>query len=255
MTQDYRERQVVRDREWREAWAALSPDARAAMEAKMGSSDDAPVQFRNGHVLHETASEPAPQGTKETVGRREDAGEMAEHHADFRSNPDIAAAVDSLADQLREQFGLTSPAAAQFGISGAQLDAFLRFQLRQCERIAAWHEEQVRLENQRQAAMTLGRVVGFLLLPGNLRLRAHGLAHAARMAKRNGLTSLRASAIACGVTQTAMCNVAWKCVELLGLPPLEGAKSGEAKEKYRNDKKTNHWRTQKCKLEKRKTAK
>jgi hypothetical protein len=45
-----------------------------------------------------------------------------------------------------------------------------------------------------------------------------------------------------------MRRVAWKWVEQLGLPPLEGAKSEEAREAYSKDKKSNHWRTKKCTL-------
>lgn len=223
MSEDYRITQSRMDREFKAAWDALPPQDRAELEAKMSANREYPVLKTRGKVVHETSHAEAAQGLKESVGRREDAGALAEHHADFREVPDMATAVDHVPDVVRELWTQGGAVA-----------------------VAKWHEAQMMEVAARQAASVLGRIVGFFLLPGNLRLRAHGLAHAGRMAKRNGLGSLRDSADACGVTPTAMCNVAWKCVEILGLPPLENAKSEAAKASYRKDKNTNHWRKQKC---------
>jgi hypothetical protein len=98
-------------------------------------------------------------------------------------------------------------------------------------------------------SLQLNRVIGFFLQPGNLLVRAHALAHAARMAAISGLRSLRHSSEVCKVSVEAVRKVAWKWVELLKLPPLEGAKSDQAREKYRQDKQTNHWRSQTCSAE------
>jgi len=91
-------------------------------------------------------------------------------------------------------------------------------------------------------------MIGLLLMPGNVMLRVHALAHASRMSKEFDLRSLRHSSEICKVTVEAVRKIAWKWVALLGFPPLEGAKSEEAKKKYSEDKKKNHWRKQKvCK--------
>ena len=221
---DYMAIQRQRDREMMQAWEDMPPAQRAALEGKMRASAEHPVLMKDGAVLHETSHAEAREGLKECVGATENAVEMAEHHASFREMPDMPGSVDKPLDVIRELLADSGP-----------------------EAVARWHEEQIARQNTWQLAVVLGRIVGFFLLPGNLRLRAHGLAHAARMAKRNGMGSLRDSAKACGVSVEAVRKVAWRCVELLGLPPLEAAKSDEAKAKYRSDKQTNHWRNQKCK--------
>jgi hypothetical protein len=223
---DYGDQQYRRNEEWRLAWASLPADARAELERAMAQNAEYPVEKANGRVIHETANERASAEGRETVGRESDAVGMCEHRKEFAHMPDMAAAVDTVTDQLQEEFDLTRVQAV---------------------RIAAWHTAHVSTEVQRQIALLLLRIIGFFMLPGNLLIRAHALAHAARMATMNGFKSLRDSAGACGVSVEAIRKIAWKWVAMLGLPPLDGAKSTEARAKYSADKKTNHWRHQKCK--------
>lgn len=174
----------------------------------------------------DTGRDPAPdRGRKEVVGREHDITEDLETHAG--TEVDFAAACDTLADQIMEQFAPLTP--------------------KQAEELAKFMAERADAALKEQGAIFLARIVGFFLLSSdNLTARAHGLAHAARMSRRNGLGSLRDSAKVCNVSHEWMRKVAWKWCELLGLPPLENAKSPEAKKAYSEDKKTNHWRNRKC---------
>jgi hypothetical protein len=208
----YEDRQRVRDEEYCKAWEALPPSKRE--------------QLLNHGLTADCDRDPAPdRGRREVVGREHDASEDLETHGGVEV--DYAEACDSLADKIQQEFGPMSRD--------------------QAERIAAFMAERAQAALIEQSSLILARIVGFFLLSSdNLQARAHALAHAARMAARNGLRSLRHSAEVCGVSPEWMRKVAWKWVEQLGLPPLEGAKSEEAREAYSKDKKTNHWRTKKC---------
>lgn len=158
----------------------------------------------------------------------DDAAVLFENSA-AHSTPELAtAAADRLPDLLAEKFALTSE---------------------QARGIVEWHQERLKAEVAQETSTVLQRVIGFFLLADNAKLAAHALAHAARMAKLTGFSSLRKSAEAIGVSPEGIRKVAWKWVELLGLPPLEGAKSAEARAAYSEDKKTNHWRNRPCTME------
>jgi hypothetical protein len=185
------------------------------------------VRHKNGTeelIAYLSDDEPAAD-----LGRAEDLAEMLERWdcEGVSVRQDMAGHIDKLDNWLCEKFGVTPV---------------------QAKEIAVWHALAVHRKVRVETALTLRRVIGFFLLPeGSLLVRAHALAHAARMASINGLTSLRHSAELCRVSVEAIRKVAWQWIALLNLPPLEAAKSEEAKERYAEDKKTNHWRTQKCK--------
>lgn len=174
-------------------------------------------------VLADTGLQPA----KDTC-EKDDAATIFGDSTKLSETPDMAREVDRLADMLMERFALDS---------------------RRAKRLARLHKGMVQREVRRETSLQLLRVIGFFMLPGNLLIRAHALAHAARMAASSGFTSLRESARATGASVEAIRKVTWKWIELLKLPSLEGAKSAEARESYRNSANTKHWRHQKCTLE------
>lgn len=159
------------------------------------------------------------------VTRDDDAVTLFANTMAMAVEDDVPAAVDRLAHELQQRFGLT---------------------LLQAHQIEQWHREAVRREVDRETGEQLNRVIGFLLLADNVRLCVHALAHAARLAKLAGFPSLRASAKAIGVSVEAVRKVAWRWVELLKLPPLEGAKTAEARARYSHIATTDHWRNKKC---------
>lgn len=209
---DHRERQSARDAEYLAEWQRMP----AALRAKLAAA---------GVHGPDTGNKRA-----EDVGREDDVAAVASNRSDMSDWPDMAAATDKLSDALMEEFG----------IGRAQATG-----------IAALIEQRVSEATMETQSLQLARIVGFFLAGSdNLQARAHGLAQAARMAASNGLGSLRQSAKACGVSHEWMRRVAWRWCELLGLPPLEGAKSAAACEAYREDKKNNHWRKRTCKAHK-----
>jgi hypothetical protein len=208
----YLERQSILDAQYRRAWEELSADQRESLAA---AGIDGP----------DCGRDPAPDQGREIVCR-EDAAVIGDRHCG--EEIDFAAAVDQLGDELAQNFGVTPQ-------QGAALAAFI--------------ERRINDALMERHSLMLARVVGFFLAGSeNLQARAHGLAHAARMAPLNGLRSLRHSAELCNVSVEWLRRVAWKWCDLLELPPLEGAKSAEARAAYSKDKQTNHWRTKKCTL-------
>jgi hypothetical protein len=184
--------------------------------------------YRNGrrtgtYVLADNGLEKATD-----VCRDDDAAVLFENSAILSTPELITVSADKLPNLLAEKFDLTEG---------------------QAEGIVAWHQERLKAEIAQETSSILRRVIGFFLLADNAKICAHALAHAARMARLTGFSSLRRSADAIGVSVEGIRKVAWKWVELLGLPPLEGAKSPEAKARYSADKKTNHWRNRPCTLE------
>ena len=175
------------------------------------------------YVLADTGREKAGD-----VCRDDDAAALFENSAVLSTPELITVSADKLADLLAERFDLTAG---------------------QAEGIVAWHQERLKVEVAQETSSVLQRVIGFFLLADNAKICAHALAHAARMARLTGFSSLRKSAEAIGVSVEGIRKVAWRWIELLGLPPLEGAKSSEAKARYSEDKKTNHWRNRTCTLE------
>lgn len=166
------------------------------------------------------------------VCRNDDAATLFEN-SEVMSTPEVATMeADKLADVLAERFDLTPG---------------------QAEGIVAWYEAQLKAVVAEETSSILRRVIGFFLLADNAKMCAHALAHAARMARLTGFSSLRKSAEAIGVSVEGLRKVAWKWIELLKLPPLEGAKSTEAKARYSETQTKNHWRNQTCTLENLKT--
>ena len=206
------QRQYMRDTEYRRAWEALTPEQVAEMAAV-------------GIKSHDCDREPAPyRGERVIVGRDGDIGTLCDRSGGVEV--DFAGSVDKLSDHLAEDFGVTRLQAVK---------------------LAAFIEARTKDALTERSALLLARIVGFFLIGSdNLQARAHGLAHAARMARRNGLLSLRHSAKLCGVSPEWMRRVAWRWCDTLDLPPLEDAKSPAARASYRHDKLTNHHRTKKC---------
>ncbi len=217
---DYSERQYQRDAEYLEACDAWIANASSREIEKMKELGLAHTNPKTGQlVLADVAGKPSND-----VCCDGDAAQLFENSLRSAEWSDVSVAVDKLPDLLAEQFGL-SPEKARA--------------------LADWHANRVNAEVSRETALQLNRVIGFYLQPGNIKVRTHALAHAARMAALSGLRSLRHSAQLCEVSVEAIRKVAWRWVELLELPPLEGSKSAEACKRYSEDKMTNHWRKQK----------
>jgi len=231
---DYALRQKERDAEYSAAcrdWVKTA--APEDLEAMRVAGVAREVQHRNGkrELVAEDRDEVATgrmDGDRVFLGREDDLMVALErwNEAGMFVEVDFAGGADKLPDLLRERFGVTRE---------------------QADGIAAMVSGLIRREVSAESGLMLRRAIGFFLLPGNLLVRAHALAHAARMAAASGFRSLRHSAQECGVSVEAVRKVAWTWVKVLNLPPLEGAKSDEARARYREDKKTNHWRNQKCK--------
>ena len=231
---DYSLRQKERDAEYVAAckdWVktASSEDLEKAREAGVVRE----VQHRNGKrelvaSAHDELATGRMDGDKVHLGREEDLVVALDrwNEEGMFVEVDFAGRADMLPDLLQERFGVTSEQATGISAMVAGL---------------------IRREVSAESGLMLRRAIGFFLLPGNLLVRAHALAHAARMAAASGFRSLRHSAQECGVSPEAVRKVAWTWVKVLNLPPLEGAKSDEARARYRKDKQTNHWRNQKCK--------
>ena len=233
---DYTGRQSARDAEYLAAWEKLTPEERAAMAA---------AGVRGPHCAHSSKSVRcrfAAAGMKatdddgagrESLGGSDDATSLYNNSAALSMRVVTAS---ELPEELAERFGMVLPERERA--------AFI-----------VWHAQQVWEEVQRENAVLLRRLIGLFLEPGNLRIRVHALAHAARMAVAMGIRSMRHSAEMIRedgeeATVESVRKVAWRWVTLLDLPPLEGAKSDEAREAYRKDKLSNkHWRKQKCTLE------
>ena len=216
---DYSERQRVADAGYREAWKSMPQSTKTEL-AKAGivGADCGDEQARR-------------------VGLSGDAADLGKNSVLASHEVDFSGAVDKLPDWLMEEFDLTPGQAAG---------------------IMEWHEKARAKDEARERSLLLWRMIGFLMQDGNVRIRLHGLAHAARMGRMisvpgfGALVSLRVSAKVLGVSVEAVRKAAWHWVDLLGLHPLDGAKSEEARESYRRDKQTNHWRSQKCKQSKEK---
>lgn len=162
------------------------------------------------------------------VCKDDDAAVLFENSTVMSVPETVTASTDKLADLLAERFDLTEG---------------------QAEGIVAWHAERMKAEVAQETGAVLQRVIGFFLLADNAKMCAHALAHAARMARLTGFSSLRKSAEAIGVSVEGLRKVAWKWIELLKLPPLEGAKSPEARAAYSETQSNKHWRKKTCTLE------
>ena len=227
--------QKRRDEEWRAAWDGLPPEQRAELEAAIAGSTVFPVEVSRGKVVHETATADAAEDGREVVGREGDAVELCDQHAEFCAVIDLAAQVDTMADQLRERFG--------------PLDG-------QAEAVAEFIAEQVKRAEMQSHALLLARLAGFLVGgEGNPLARIHALLHAIpALARLNGVRSLRHSAELCTAAGPAFkCSTEWisrlreRWCQILEVPvPAESTKSDAAKAKYSEINKHDHWRHKKC---------
>lgn len=139
---------------------------------------------------------------------------------------DMAANIDTLADDLAERFDLTPG---------------------QAEGIAKWHTHQVQLEASRELAFFLSRIVGGLLFCANAKLRAAGLAFATNLASLHGFRSMRdyADKNALSVEAVSQATKFWKAE--LHIKHSPHSKSDEARASYRKAATENHWRHRKFK--------
>lgn len=134
---------------------------------------------------------------------------------------DLASEIDTVAEELCEEFDLNPG---------------------QAEGIVEWHLARVDAETLEKVALRVGRVVGWLMRPGNVNVRVHGLAHALRLNALSGIRNLRASAKECGCTVANVSKYRVEAIELLELGDSFYGKSPEARAKYAAIQTgENHW--------------
>lgn len=210
--------QVVNDINYEQAWRDAPPDFKEAA-AKLGLH-----VWKEDH--HSTA---VPHDS-------EYSSIDTPYDPDFRSRayiPDMAACVDDYVDEVIERLGI-------------QYAPFIRWLANLLKR--PMDEELIR-----NRSLLLARVSGYLVADengkekSNALARIHALLHSIpRFASENGYSSMRASALACGVSPEWMRRTRDKCCDLLEIPiPAHGQKSKEAKMKYKHNAHTNHWRSKK----------
>ena len=129
---------------------------------------------------------------------REDLGEEEDAASRAVLVRDVAAEVDSLADDLQERFGLSPWQAAA---------------------VVGWHEERLSREVEREKGVQLGRVVGLLIKPAHdLRVVVYGLLFASGLGALNGMRSQREAADMLGLERATVSHWARRWQELLELP-------------------------------------
>ena len=135
--------------------------------------------------------------------------------------PDIAAAVDTVADYLVEEFDLTPG---------------------QADGVAGLMSRLINAEAERRKSHLLGRLVAFFMRPGNVKLRVFGLAFACDLGALNGLKNQTAAAAKLHVSRAAVsvCTNEWS--DLLDLPRSRHMKSQQTRDRFSADKKKSHWR-------------
>ncbi len=134
---------------------------------------------------------------------------------------DFAAAADTLADLLCEQFDLTEGQAAG---------------------IVDWHQAQLDSDALAFQATLFQRLIGAFLATSNPRVEAAGLAFAANLAALNGLGSMRQFSRETGISVATVSKSARRWRANLNLPRSPHMKSDAAAEKYSQVQKRNHWR-------------
>lgn len=234
---DYPDKQAARTAEYLDAWESLTPEQLAEMAAAGVTgpqcayiSNERKVSLRAKGM---TATEEENSGPDRPC-LAEDAATLYDNSPALATRPEPAPA--DLPGEIAELFGVIIPEPMRAAFT-------------------AWYDGRVRVEVQRENSLLLTRLVAYLMAPGNLRLRAHALAHAARLAHIMGLRSLHHSVemICKGGDEASVegiRKVAWKWIVLLELQPLDNAKSPEACEIYRHNKLSDkHWRKEKCTLE------
>jgi hypothetical protein len=112
-------------------------------------------------------------------------------------------------------------------------------------------EEKKRLEVQREASSTVTRIVCYMIKTdkGNIQARIHQLLHTIPgLAEVVGFKSMRESARSCGVSVEWLRRGREEWCKVLDIPmPAASSKSEEAKAKYAENGRRNHWRQQKYK--------
>jgi len=133
---------------------------------------------------------------------------------------DFAGAIDTVEDQLAEQFDLTDE---------------------QARKIACWHRDQLESNSESNNGKTLRLIAGELLERGNIKVKTLGLIFAAGLNTYNGWKSEREAARMTGFTPAAINQSKDFWIQLLGIP-RQNCKSEAAREKYRANGINNHWR-------------
>jgi hypothetical protein len=211
-------RQVVNDIDYEQAWKDAPEEFKEAA-AKLGL-----------HVYKEDHKSTAVPYDSEYSSTD------TPYNPDFASRayvPDMASCVDDYVDEVIENIGI-------------KFAPFVRF-------IANLLKRPMEQELIRNRSHLLARVSAYLVADengkekSNALARIHALLHSIpRFASENGYSSMRASAIACGVSPEWMRRSRDKCCDLLEIPvPAHGQKSKEAKMKYKRNAHTNHWRSKK----------
>lgn len=148
---------------------------------------------------------------------------------------EVTAGIDTVADELSEAFGLTHKQAAKVSI---------------------WHAVQMKTYGDREGAIRLARLAGFLFRSENLKQSLYALMYATHTASANGLGSMR---VACKeilkpngqpVTVASLSKEANKLVSFLDLPPGEGMKSNASVRTYSDVQKVVHKQRQSARVEK-----
>lgn len=104
------------------------------------------------------------------------------------------------------------------------------------------------LEIERNRALSLGRILFYLVRSEtrNIKASLFSAMHAIpRLAAANGMSSMRESAKACGVSPEWIRKSRDEICDLLQIPiPTESRKGIDARRKYASNGRTNHWRRQ-----------
>ncbi len=202
---DYVERQAAHDREYSKAWEE-SPESFKIEAARAG------IQ-----VCPEDYDSPGVR-------------EYDDNFPTSAQTPDMADSLDKHIDYVIEKFGV-------------QHAGFIKA-------VAEELKKPMQAEITRNQAEVLGRIAGYLIYmeseKGNILARIHALLHSIpRFAIRAGFPSMRASAKVCKVSPEWMRRKRDQWCILMGItPPAAGCKTPEAKKKYSENARTNHWRNQ-----------
>lgn len=207
---NYQDTQDLRDAEAKAAWDS-APEAFKRKAAQIG------IGFE-------------PEGTPGMAMEYDETKSRvnAPNHAPSFFTPDMADSLDTVADQLIEKYGADK----------ADLIRSIVEDLK----------EPMNEEIEKSGALMLGRIAMYMVKSetNNIYARSHALLHAIpRLAAKNGYASMRQSAKACRVSPEWMRRTRDWWVNVLGIKaPVEGIKSDEAKERYRQNGLRNHWRHQ-----------
>lgn len=207
---NYQDTQDLRDAEAKAAWDA-APEAFKRKAALMGIGFEAEGVPGMAMEYDETKSRV-----------------NAPNHAPSFFTPDMADSLDTVVDELIEKYG-------------SQNAELIRS-------VAEDLKKPMNDEIEKSGALMLGRIAMYMVKSetNNIYARSHALLHAIpRLAAKNGYASMRQSAKACGVSPEWMRRTRDWWVNALGIKaPVEGVKSDEAKERYRQNGLQNHWRHQ-----------